>query len=681
MTKVIHIDFETRSAAVLSPAAKSVGSYKYSKDPTTQILCACYALDEGPVVKWAPWGMGFGFDDRCRTYFERKRIPAKRRFGCPDDLREAVLSGALIAAHNSMFERGIWENILTPRYGWPVVRHEQWLCTMATARYNGLPGGLGAASEALLLPFAKSDNTAMKKMCKPRAAWLNTKKGAPWVADAALYDELVDYCAQDVVVERALYDECAPLPPSEREIWLMDQEVNLRGIPIDVELARVASRQADLIFESACVELAEITEGAVTRPTQTARLLGWLQRFIIISDIQGPTIQYHLNRERREEGYMRPKVKRVLEIRQLAGGNALTKYKAFLRYEVDGRVYDSFRYYGGHTGRASAQNVQLQNLIRPPMEADKAEGYIDRLKRGDPIDTDMKRLLDSLVRAVVCAETGRTLFAIDYASIEARGVVWLAGQWDAVRAFSRWDATGRTDRTGDPYVIMASKIYRIPVEMIDDNERKLGKIAVLGCGYGMGPVRFSEQCDDWGVDVTDKLAKTAVYAYRDTHPKVTALWYEMDAKAKACVRTGKTQKAGRNIYFRMRRIGNIDALTLVLPSGRALYYPQARVEGDRLQYWGRARTGRVGFVDIWGGGLVENAVQGFCRDLLMHAMLRIKEFVAIIMHVHDEDVGSVPAKHAEEMYKRACDVMTTPPAWARGLPVAVDGWIGERYKK
>lgn len=382
MVDIVHIDFEARSAAFLQPAAKSVGTYKYSLHPTTQVTCGCYAFDDGPVIKWAPWGLGFAFDTRCRLPYLRKDIPDKARFRCPPALRDAILSGALIAAHNNMFERCVIEHILTPFYGWPKVRHDQWICTMATARYNGLPGGLDAAAEALNLETRKSDSSAMKRMMKPRASWLNKRTGAPWIADAATYQEVVDYCGQDVETERGLYHHCVPLPPIEREIWLMDQEINMRGIPIDTDLARAASDEADVMLAHASAELAVLTGGAVTSPTQREKFLVWLQRALVIDDMQAPTIAYHLARGKREPGYLRPEVERALEIRQLAGGNALTKYKAYLRYEVDGRIYDGHRYYGGHTGRASAQHVQTQNLIKPPMSADDAEPYIEALKNG-----------------------------------------------------------------------------------------------------------------------------------------------------------------------------------------------------------------------------------------------------------------------------------------------------------
>lgn len=683
MPNYVHVDFETRSAALLTPVKVSVGSYKYSLDPTTQLLCACYALDNDPIKVFAPWWLEIQqkqvLDPKCAITYLRKNIKNKHRFKCPDDLRNAVLAGYLVVAHNAMFERVIWDHILTPFYGWPKVRPEQWVCSMATARYNGLPGSLSDVAKTLRLSVQKGDDTAMKKMCKPRNAWVKSKKGACWFADTNLYHDLIKYCARDVEVERAIFHACKPLPPRERAIWLMDQEINFNGVPIDVALAEAASIEADSIFEAACKELTGITKGFVTAPTQRERLLAWLQRSILIDNMQSATIEYHLRRDKREHN-LRSDVRRALEIRQLAGGNALTKYKAFLRFSVDGLIYDSHRYYGGHTGRASGQHTQTQNLIRPPLKQKVAEAYIDDILDHNVIDNtfydgvDTKPVLDSLVRGCIRAQPGHYLFAIDYSSVEARGVNWVAGQWDAVENFRRGICAYRK---------MAAAIFNVDGDSLskDSFERKVGKETELGAGYGMGPPRFQENCGDKGIELNMALSKRAIYTYRNKHPRVKALWDALDAAVKRCIISGREQFVGRNLYIRMEVIHGQRVLVIVLPSGRSLYYHRPEVVDGRIRYYGRKNNGGLAMIDTWGGGFTENVVQAFCRDLLMGAMLRISKVARIVMHVHDEVVCHVRKELAEPLYKEVCDILTDVPVWAKGMPIAVEGWIGERYRK
>jgi DNA polymerase len=670
----------------------SVGSYNYSLHPTTQLLCACYALDDLPIQRFEPWRNADGvFDATCAATFRRAHILHKERFACPVDLREAVLSGALIYAHNAMFERLIWTHILTPYYGWPAVRPEQWVCTMAIARYNGLPGGLGDTAKALDIDLQKSDSSAMKKMCKPRATWLNKGRGNPWFADDDLYRELVDYCVIDVEVERAIAKKCRPLPPKERKIWLLDQEINLRGVPVDRPLVDAACVEADAIYDDAGKELATLTKGAADRPTQKQRIKEWLQRRMIIEDMQAATIEHALTRHR-NENHLDDDTVRVLEICQLAGGNALAKYKAIQRYANNGRIYDAYRYYAGHTGRGGGQGVQMQNLIRPPLKLEIAEQYIPYLLGheiylgafcdGQPV----KPVLDSLVRASICAPPGKTLVALDFSSVEARGVNWVSGQWDVVELFEKEDAlkaAGRSTEGMGVYENMAGKIFGMdPIAVKKDSfERFFGKTVELGSGYGMGPPRLQDSAHERGVEIELRLAERAVKAYRRSHRRVRAYWYEVDEKVKRCIRTGKSLQIGRNVTCRMGEVGNVACLAIVLPSGRSLFYPRIRVESDRIKYWGRRLNGSLGFVGTWGGALVENIVQAFCRDLLMGAMLRISERYEIIMHTHDEVCCLVDEADAQAAYGWIADVLTAVPLWATGMPLAVEGWIGQRGRK
>ena len=281
------------------------------------------------------------------------------------------------------------------------------------------------------------------------------------------------------------------------------------------------------------------------------------------------------------------------------------------------------------------------------------------------------------------------MFAVaDYNAIEARGLVWAACQEDAI-----YDFHNGVDR----YLKMAETIYRRKGLNKKDHakERFLGKTAVLGCGYQMGFIKFQATCEGYGIDLGERteyvektskegktirtyyapLAKAAVDAYRTEHPEVVKLWYDMQNAATRCVLTQSPQVCGKFSFYRER-----DFLYLQLPSGRRLAYHRPGIDSDGLFYFAEdSQTNQYVRKRTYGGKLVENAIQGLCRDVLAHGILNLeKAGFPVLMTIHDENIVQVTKKEQLEDVSR---IMCELPAWAKGFPVAAEGFVCSRYRK
>lgn len=251
MSSRVYIDFETRSLVDI----RKLGAFEYANDESTDILCLAFAIDDGPVGLWTP-----------DNFLEIER------------LLDAITAGADVEAHNASFERDIWEAILVPRYGFPEIAFEQWSCSMAKAAIYGLPQSLGGLAKALRLPIEKDDvgRRIMLKLTKPRTAKQQAKDGRVWNEDPEDLQALYDYCIRDVEVERAASKKLPDPTDRERRVWLLDQKINRRGIAVDRELCRGAIAVVEEVKVERSKELAKLTDGEVTAPTQVKRLGAWL---------------------------------------------------------------------------------------------------------------------------------------------------------------------------------------------------------------------------------------------------------------------------------------------------------------------------------------------------------------------------------------------------------------------
>jgi DNA polymerase bacteriophage-type len=510
--QVLHRDFETRSRAIL----KTVGASRYSIDPSTEVLCACYAVDDGPIKLWRP-------GDPVLSEFV---VAAQNR-------------NWIAAAFNDAFEAAIEKQIMAPRYGWPAIPTGRDRCTRAICLALGLPARLSAAADALELSNRKhaAGERLMHQLSKPRRARKDENPdGVYWFEDEERLDRLYDYCAQDVRVERELYNRLPPLSPTEQAIWQLSYQINVRGFCVDRAFAEAARKIAEAAAPEIDAEIAEITSGDVTTINQVARLMAWLgDHGCGLQKLDKRAIQRQL--EKGDDELAAP-VRRVLELR-LGGAQAATKkINALLaRAGADDRIRGGFRYHGAATGRWGGEGFQPQNLKRPV--ADDLDAAIAAVATGDyqHVRSLYRRplaVVGDCSRAMICAAAGHVLIGADFSSIESRALSWVAGESWKLDSYRRFDATH--DPRDEPYCVTACKIFGKPngTYTKDDPERSIGKVADLAFGYagGLGawrkfePDRFSD----------DKV-KAFIRGWRHAHPEIKRLWDRLDRAAWTDTRT------------------------------------------------------------------------------------------------------------------------------------------------
>ena len=374
----LHRDYETRSNANLP----KVGVDKYAADPSTEVLCAAYAVDDGPVQVWLP-----GREPIPAVFIEAER-----------DLSWEV------SAHNDAFETAIERHVLAPRFGFPFVPLERHSCTMARCQALALPARLGAVADVLELANRKDADgeRLMQQMSKPRPAGTHDDPGQ--------LAQLGRYCKQDVETERELHGRVPPLPAEEQTLWVISCRINQRGFYFDRSFAEAARRIAQAAAPEIDAELAELTGGAVTKASQVASLRRWLQQ-------QGCTME-NLNRKTVEkllgDDALAAPVRRVLELRLGGAQAAVKKIDAlFACADSDDRVRGVFRYHGAATGRFSGERFQPQNLKRPTVEdldaaiAAVATGDIAHVKKLYPKPL---AIVGDCIRSMICAAPGHVLY-------------------------------------------------------------------------------------------------------------------------------------------------------------------------------------------------------------------------------------------------------------------------------
>lgn len=529
---MIVLDFETRSRCDL----RKTGSSVYAKHPSTEILCLAWCAATTDVQLWAPGDP------------------------TPSFLLNRIVGGELISAHNVGFERQMWSAICVARYGWPEVPADQWRCTLAECSRLTLPRSLQDAGSALGLKIQKDDagHRLMLKMCKPRKTTKTNK--AEWHETQSDLKRLYEYCKTDVAAQRQLANAVVPLTPSELRVWQLDQTINLRGIPIDREGIEQAIRVVDQVMKSNTERLQYVTAGRVQTPKQVLALRDWLQaeHGVDLPDLAAATVAKAL------DGDLPDDAREVLEIRQATAKASTAKLQAFLsRCDDDGRVRNNLLYHGAATGRWSGAGVQIQNFPRgilKPAEIEIAHQVLNRgpqaldLLLAGPMD-----VLSSCLRSFVKAEEGKRFLIGDFASIEARVLAWIAGQADLLDVFKAG---------GDVYVAMASKIYSVDVADVTKTQRHIGKMAILGLGYGMGFRNFKEACRTMaGVDIDRKFAKTVVSKYRKSNDRIVAFWRDLNTACVRAIQTGYPHQVGR-----LTITADANWLKIKLPSGRELHY-------------------------------------------------------------------------------------------------------------
>lgn len=687
---VAHCDFECRSTVDL----KATGVHVYAAHRNTGVWCLAWCIDDAPVQCWLPGE------------------PA------PSILLEHIARGGAVMAHNASFELALWNLKLRKDIepSWPELRLEQTYCTMAQAQALALPAALGQLAEALKLPSKKDTEgkALMMRMMRPRR--IEADGSIIWWNEPEKLARLVEYCKQDVEVERAVCKVLPPLSPPERKIWLLDQAINNRGIRLDIPSVSLANSLVDKESAALNDELARLTDGNVTGVSQVAKLAEWL-RGNGFPDCHSTTkgeVTAMLATEPADN------VARVLTIRQLAGKSSTKKLVAMLAcVNADDRARGLFSYHGASTGRWAGRRVQPQNLPRPSYSFEHVSRMIDALHSpraaetidlcyGPPIDA-----VSSCLRSMFVPAPGYSLTAGDFANIEGRVLAWIAGEEWKLKAFADYDAgVGH-----DLYILAYARAFNVnPAEISkDDPRRQLGKCMELFLGFQGGAGAFSMAAANFGFTILpnppeggelvsrppNSLTASEINdikkAWRASNPKIKSLWRELEDAALAAIRSPGVVASIPN--GKIRYVVAKGFLFCRLPNGRVLSYfrphiTQAKISWindagedvsvvkDAIGFWGvDAVTKQFGPQKTYGGSLCENNVQGVARDILVDAMSRLEAAnYPIVMHVHDEIVCEIPDGFGSEDEFES--IMCASAPWAAGLPVSAPGvWTGKRYRK
>jgi DNA polymerase len=644
----LHIDFETRSQVDLITA----GVYNYASDLSTEILMMGWAFNDEPVQVWLP----------------DEPFPAR--------IIDHIKQGAAIYAHNAQFERLIWAYVLTQDYdGIPNPTLRQWKCTAAQVRSHGLPGKLKDAARCLDLP--------MQKMAEgQRLLKLYSLPGHEKDIPPDDLDLLIDYCRMDVEVERLLSAILRDLTDDEWEVYWVNEEINDRGLPIDVALTKAATQYGDAIRAEADEKIQSSTNGAVTNARKRTTRDAWLS--LRLTDAQKEILsadgKIKFGKPLREElllcDDLDPDVREFVMAVEEAGGATISKFEAFSDRSMDGRLYGAFLYAGGgQTGRFSSLGVQVHNLKRDGHK-DPAKA-IQQVMDNAPIDRPSEHL-SKLIRAVISHPNG--LVWVDYSNIEGRVAPWLA---DSPEGEKKLDVF----RSGkDPYKVNAEALFAVPYDQVTDDQRQSGKVQELALGFLGGAGALISMAKMFKMDIPYDRAVVLRDAWRQVNQWAMPFGNELVDAAREAFRYPNTWfDAGRLAYG----YDGQSWLWCRLPSNRLLAYYQPALEWV-VTPWGDEV---LSLTAIWGGGkpkvgqpwprrpltpglLLENATQATAADILRTAIVKACHAgIEVVGHVHDEIIAQNTTE--EILLAHLLDA----PEWSEGLPIEAKASSGVRYGK
>ena len=637
--KKVYIDFESRSQISIWDS----GAYRYAEDATTEILCLAWAIDNGPV---------------------KGVLRGKQLQDAIPELNALIKEGAEFHAHNAYFERCIWKFCLTPKYGALKIPIVQWRCTAAKVSANALPRRLEHAAAALNCKFQKDmeGSRLMRSLCTTTGAIEEVK-----------LQRLLKYCMSDVEAERDIDHKLPDLCPSEQRVWFMDQYINDTGVRVDTKAIHNAIKLIEDETKNLNDELYNLTGGLVNAGTQRAAIKKYLEsKGVTLPDLTKQTVKDAIQNSDGSN-------LRVLQLRQQLSLTSNAKYAALeAAVSEDERVRDLLIYHGTSTGRWAGKLFQIHNLIKALFSKDKINIAIKALRdypEGFSSIFDTLPVLSSCIRGMFIPSDGHEMFITDFAAIEARVVMWLAGEKGGIKLFSEQDANPALP---DIYVHMSRVIYnKLTLTKADKTARQLGKQTILGCGFGMGVKKFIETCAKYEVEVTDELANRAVMQYRKVFFRVPQFWYAMEDAAKKAISSGKPHTCGVIMWLM-----DGEFLRMKLPSGRTLAYhhPKITVEGKITFMAVNSVTNKYEVEEIWGGKLVENATQAVARDIMVESMFRLlKEKHKILFTVHDELVTeSIKDTVTPE---QVVNIVREVPTWATGCPINAECTKTMRYQK
>jgi DNA polymerase len=639
----LWVDFETRSACDLTVA----GVYNYAQDISTDVLVMSYAFDDGEVVTWTP----------------------EQPF--PEAVRNHT---GLIYAHNAAFERLIFWYVLQVNF-----KLEQFYCTATQARANCAPGGLEDVGRFASASMKKDHRGAqlIRLLSIPRAD--GTFNNNP-----ELMAEMIAYCEQDVRVMREISKALRPLSADELSDYHVNERINDRGVLVDVPLAKAAMHYAEAELLEIEERVAELTEGEITsvrspkmREWVLARVGEQAKKLMMVNgkySIDKTVRANLLAMENPDE--IPPAVAEVIQCADDLWASSVAKFSrmANLADDEDCRVRGAFVFAGGAaTGRASSYGLQVHNFTRKC--ASQPDEVRTAMVRGHSIVPAFGRrvtdVLRGMLRPALIPAKGKHFVVADWSAIEGRVNPWLAA---SITGNAKLDVFRKKL---DPYKVNAAATYGVAYEDVTGEQRQVGKVQELALGFAGGVGAFAAMGRAYGVHFEEAQSKRVVDAWRRANPWSVPFWQQLEeAYTRAMRNKGHEFSAGRVTYC-------FDGLHLwyMLPSGRVLCYPYARLESEGVTYakaswkpaadateWPRAR--------LWKGLACENITQATANDILRHALRHIDD---VVLHVHDEVVVETDKPEAVKLEMER--IMCTPPAWAEGIPLAVEASIMTRYGK
>lgn len=650
---ILWLDFETRSRCDL----KTQGVYNYAQDMSTEVLCMSYAFDDEPVTTWLP----------------------KHPF--PE--RVANFKGQ-IRAHNAAFERLILWYVCQVNFDLT-----QFYCTASQARANCLPGSLEDIGRALSAKMKKDHRGAqlIRLLSIPRA-------DDTFNEDPELMAEMVRYCEQDVRAMREISKAMRDLSESELADYHANERVNDRGVKVDVPLCEAAIRYAQDELEDIEKIVAEVTKGKILT-VRSPRMREWVLERVgpeakkLMTVYKDGDAKFSIDKTVRANLLAMDNPDEVpadvAEVIQCADDLWASSVAKFSRLKQladieDHRVRGAFVFAGGSaTGRASSYGAQVHNFTRKCHAEPEAVRHA--LVRGHTIvpryGIRVTDVLKSMLRPALIPQKGNVFVVADWNAIEARATPWLSADPLSENILEIF-RTG-----GDIYKAEAAGIYGVPADQVNDEQRQIGKVAILSLGFAGGVGAFSAMGRAYGVTMSEADAQRIVDRWRRANAWAVRYWQKLEeAYTRAMRNVNHEFKVGRVVYM-----FDGQHLWYCLPSGRVLCYPFARLEEDGVTYlkaawkpaqdateWPRAR--------LWKGLACENITQATANDLLRHSLRELdRAGVDVVLHVHDEIVIECANDAAEVVAETLYETMCTPPEWAVGFPLKASVKVMERYGK
>lgn len=647
------LDIESYSACDLLEC----GAHRYAEDPTTEIIAVNYCFEDGPVKAWEPI---FGHP-----------IPA--------DL-DAVLDNPAILkiAHNAPFEIAVMRKKLGKK-----LNPRQWRCTMVMAHGMALPGNLDMVGQILGVDKSRGEVKSIGKklikfFCVPQ------KDGTRNLPrdDLDKWFSFMGYNEDDTAECREVYVELMkhPLRDQDWRDWCLDQKINDRGLPLDIDLIE-ACLDIDKRVRAKLMDRAHVLTG-LANPNSRDQVLEWLQS-------EGEEID-NLRKETVRDALKDAPggaVEEVLEIRRSLSKTSVKKFSKMKSARcADGRLKGSYQFLGaGRTGRWAGRLVQTQNLYKNSFEDVDFAAALAKTRDTEMIDLlfgDPMWMIAGCTRPAIAAPDSKFLLPIDYASIETIVLAWLAGCDTILNAFR----LGR-----DPYKEFGTHLFNLPYEAITKKQRNFCKPPTLGCGYYLGApglVKYSEQ---YAVEMTEEQAKHAVDTYRRVYYQIPQYWKVLDHAVRSTIETGEPVEVRGNLKF--TRSPDKMWLFIYLPSGRRLAYytPELRPARDQKRFPGKVSVTYVGLdtytkqwcrIETHPGKITENIVQAVARDILMFGLHLVDvSGYEIAGHTHDEIITVVSQDRAPGDLKKLEAMMSNTPPWCRDMPLRGAGWYGKHYKK